>query len=300
MAEKAIKKGLGTGLGALFGDDNLAEDVSSLSSLPIEKVEPRSDQPRSVFDQESLAELAESISQYGLIQPITVRKLPSGYYQIIAGERRWRASRLAGLKEVPVRIIDADDRRAMELALVENLHREDLNPIEEAKGYRSLIDEYGMTQEEASQSVGKSRPAITNALRLLNLTPPVMAMLEDGDISAGHARALLAIHGEADQLRVATRVVEESLSVRQTENLAAKLAEQAEKGEKQIPRRNPLEVDYIADTEKQLASSLGRKIMIKDSGKKGRIELEYYGTEDREALIAALLQFGNAGWRRTQ
>lgn len=300
MAEKAIKKGLGTGLGALFGDDNLAEDVSSLSSLPIEKVEPRSDQPRSVFDQESLAELAESISQYGLIQPITVRKLPSGYYQIIAGERRWRASRLAGLKEVPVRIIDADDRRAMELALVENLQREDLNPIEEAKGYRSLIDEYGMTQEEASQSVGKSRPAITNALRLLNLTPPVMAMLEDGDISAGHARALLAIHGEADQLRVATRVVEESLSVRQTENLAAKLAEQAEKGEKQIPRRNPLEVDYIADTEKQLASSLGRKIMIKDSGKKGRIELEYYGTEDREALIAALLQFGNAGGRRTQ
>lgn len=300
MAEKSSKKGLGTGLGALFGDDNLAEDLNSVSSLPIEKVEPRTDQPRSVFDQESLAELAESISQYGLIQPITVRKLPSGYYQIIAGERRWRASRLAGLREVPVRIIEADDRRAMELALVENLQREDLNPIEEAKGYRTLIDEYGMTQEEASQSVGKSRPSITNALRLLNLTPPVMAMLEDGDISAGHARALLSIKDEADQLRVATKVVEESLSVRQTENLAVRLAEQAEKSQKQAPAHNPLEVDYIADTEKQLTSSLGRKIMIKDSGKKGRIELEYYGTEDREALIAALLQFGNAGGRRTQ
>ena len=300
MAEKTQKRGLGTGLGALFGEDNLAEDLNSVSSLPIEKVEPRDDQPRSVFDQESLAELAESISQYGLIQPITVRKLPSGYYQIIAGERRWRASRLAGLKDVPVRIIEADDRRAMELALVENLQREDLNPIEEAKGYKTLIEEYGMTQEEASQSIGKSRPAIANALRLLNLTPPVMAMLEDGDISAGHARALLAVKDEADQLRVATKVVEESLSVRQTENLTAKLAELAEKKEKPALPRNPLEVDYLADTEKQLTSSLGRRIQIRDSGKKGKIELEYYGSDDRETLIAALLQLGKAGGGRTQ
>lgn len=299
MAEKAQKRGLGTGLGALFGDDNLAEDLNSVSSLPIEKVEPRSDQPRSVFDQESLAELAESISKYGLIQPITVRKLPSGYYQIIAGERRWRAARLAGLREIPVRIIEADDRRAMELALVENLQREDLNPIEEARGYRTLIEEYGMTQEEASQSVGKSRPAITNALRLLNLTPPVMAMLEDGDISAGHARALLSIKDEADQLCIATKVVEESLSVRQTENLVAKTAEQREK-EAEPKKRNPLEVNYLADTEKQLTTSLGRRAMIRDSGKKGKIELEYYGSEDREALIAALLRFGQAVGRREQ
>ena len=299
MAEKTQKRGLGTGLGALFGDDNLAEDLNSVSSLPIEKVEPRSDQPRSVFDQESLAELAESISKYGLIQPITVRKLPSGYYQIIAGERRWRAARLAGLREIPVRIIEADDRRAMELALVENLQREDLNPIEEAKGYRTLIEEYGMTQEEASQSVGKSRPAITNALRLLNLTPPVMAMLEDGDISAGHARALLSIKDEADQLCIATKVVEESLSVRQTENLAAKTAEQREK-EAEPKKRNPLEVNYLADTEKQLTTSLGRRAMIRDGGKKGKIELEYYGSEDREALIAALLRFGQAVGRREQ
>ena len=300
MAEKAQKRGLGTGLGALFGEDNLAEDLNSVSSLPIEKVEPRSDQPRSVFDQETLAELADSISQYGLIQPITVRKLPSGYYQIIAGERRWRASRLAGLKEVPVRIIEADDRRAMELALVENLQREDLNPIEEAKGYKSLIEEYGMTQEEASQSVGKARSSVTNALRLLNLTPPVMAMLEDGDISAGHARALLAVKDEADQLRVATKVVEESLSVRQTENLASKMAELAEKKEKPQKSVNPLEVDYLADTEKQLTSALGRRTQIRDSGKKGKIEMEYYGTDDREALIAALLQLSKAGGGRTQ
>ena len=300
MAEKAQKRGLGTGLGALFGEDNLAEDLNSVSSLPIEKVEPRSDQPRSVFDQETLAELAESISQYGLIQPITVRKLPSGYYQIIAGERRWRASRLAGLKEVPVRIIEADDRRAMELALVENLQREDLNPIEEAKGYKTLIEEYGMTQEEASQSVGKARSSVTNALRLLNLTPPVMAMLEDGDISAGHARALLAVKDEADQLRVATKVVEESLSVRQTENLASKMAELAEKKDKPQKSVNPLEVDYLADTEKQLTSALGRRTQIRDSGKKGKVEMEYYGTDDREALIAALLQLSKAGGGRTQ
>lgn len=300
MAEKAQKRGLGTGLGALFGEDNLAEDLNSVSSLPIEKVEPRSDQPRSVFDQETLAELAESISQYGLIQPITVRKLPSGYYQIIAGERRWRASRLAGLKEVPVRIIEADDRRAMELALVENLQREDLNPIEEAKGYKTLIEEYGMTQEEASQSVGKARSSVTNALRLLNLTPPVMAMLEDGDISAGHARALLAVKDEADQLRVATKVVEESLSVRQTENLASKMAELAEKKDRPQKSVNPLEVDYLADTEKQLTSALGRRTQIRDSGKKGKIEMEYYGTDDREALIAALLQLSKAGGGRTQ
>ena len=300
MAEKAQKRGLGTGLGALFGEDNLAEDLNSVSSLPIEKVEPRSDQPRSVFDQETLAELAESISQYGLIQPITVRKLPSGYYQIIAGERRWRASRLAGLKEVPVRIIEADDRRAMELALVENLQREDLNPIEEAKGYKTLIEEYDMTQEEASQSVGKARSSVTNALRLLNLTPPVMAMLEDGDISAGHARALLAVKDEADQLRVATKVVEESLSVRQTENLASKMAELAEKKDKPQKSVNPLEVDYLADTEKQLTSALGRRTQIRDSGKKGKIEMEYYGTDDREALIAALLQLSKAGGGRTQ
>lgn len=167
---KDTKKGLGTGLSALFGEDFLSDgDDAELLYVPLSKVQPRADQPRSSFDDAALSELADSIAQYGLIQPITVRKLQSGYYQIIAGERRWRASRMAGLDEVPVRVISADDRRVAELALVENLQREDLNPIEEAQGYKTLMEEYGLTQEEAARSVGKSRPAITNTLRLLSL-----------------------------------------------------------------------------------------------------------------------------------
>ncbi len=292
MADKTHKRGLGAGLGALFGEDSLDNEISGALNIQIEKVEPRADQPRSVFNQEALEELSESIRQYGLIQPITVRKLDSGYYQIIAGERRWRAARLAGLREVPVRVIEADDKRAMELALVENLQREDLNAIEEAKGYRTLIEEYGMTQEEASQSIGKSRSAVANALRLLNLTPPVMAMVEDGDISAGHARALLTIKDEADQLRMATKVVSESLSVRQTENLAAKAAAAISKEEKKPEQSSVIQINYLADTEKRLESSLGRRVSIKDGSKKGVIELEYYGSDDREALIDTLLRFG--------
>ena len=294
MTEKSHKRGLGTGLGALFGDDSLGNDLSGAMNVPIEKVEPRADQPRNVFNQDALQELAESISQFGMIQPITVRKLDSGYFQIIAGERRWRAARLAGLREVPVRLIEADDKRAMELALVENLQREDLNAIEEAKGYYTLIEEYGMTQEEASQSIGKSRSAVANSLRLLNLTPPVMAMVEDGDISAGHARALLAIKDEANQLRLATKVVSESLSVRQTENLASKAASAAPKSEKPQEDKATIKINYLADTERQLEAALGRKVIIKDNNKKGLIEMEYYGSEDREALIDALLRFGSS------
>ena len=294
MTEKSHKRGLGTGLGALFGEDSLDNELSGALNVPITKVEPRADQPRNVFDQEALQELADSIRTYGMIQPITVRKLDSGYYQIIAGERRWRAARLAGLSDVPVRVIDADDKRAMELALVENLQREDLNAIEEAKGYRTLIEEYGMTQEEASQSIGKSRSAIANSLRLLNLTPPVMAMVEDGDISAGHARALLTIRDEADQLRIATKVVAESLSVRQTENLASKTAVSSNKKEKQPEESSSIKINYLADTEKRLETALGRRVIIKDSHKKGTIELEYYGSDDREALIDALLNFENS------
>ncbi len=293
MTEKTHKRGLGTGLGALFGEDSYENDLSGALNLPIERVEPRADQPRNVFDAEALEELAESISQFGMIQPITVRKLDSGYYQIVAGERRWRAARIVGLREVPVRVIEADDKRAMELALVENLQREDLNAIEEAKGYRTLIEEYGMTQEDASHSIGKSRSAIANSLRLLNLTPPVMAMVEDGDISAGHARALLSIKSEAEQLRLATKVVTESLSVRQTENLAAKAASISAKNEKQPKAESDLKINYLADTERQLEIALGRKVMIRDSIKKGTIELEYYGSDDREALIDALLKFGS-------
>lgn len=297
MAEKSR---LGTGLSALFGEDTLENELSGAFNLPIEKVEPRSDQPRSVFDEAALQELADSIEQFGMIQPITVRKLDSGYYQIIAGERRWRAARLANLKEVPVRVLEADDKRAMEMALVENLQREDLNPIEEAKGYQTLMSEYGMTQEETSQSVGKSRPAIANALRLLNLTPPVMAMVEDGDISPGHARALLAIKDEAEQLKLATKVFENSLSVRQTEDLSAKILAAMEKQEQpqEQPDTDEIIVNYISETEKQLTSSMGRKVLIKDKRRRGKIEIEYYGKDDREALIEALMKLGSTNGSR--
>lgn len=282
-------KGLGTGLGVLFGADSFDDDDSELLNLPISKVEPRAEQPREYFDENALQELADSIAQYGLIQPITVRKLDTGYYQIIAGERRWRASRLAGLHEVPVRVIEADDRRTAELALVENLQREDLNPIEEAKGYKTLIDEYGLTQEEAAKSVGRSRPAITNAVRLLSLSPPVLEMVEKGELSAGHARALLPISDEKLQLEAAQEVKCKTLSVRKTEQLAARLAKEP-KNEK-TPNKD-LTVDYSAEVSNQLSAALGRKVRLVDGRKIGRIEIEFYGADDREALIALLNQAG--------
>ena len=284
MASKQ-NKGLGTGLGALFGNDNFEEEESELLHLPITKVEPRLEQPRNYFDEEALQELSESILQYGLIQPITVRKLDSGYYQIIAGERRWRASRLAGLTEVPVRVIEADDRRTAELALVENLQREDLNPIEEAKGYKTLIEVYGLTQEEAAKSVGRSRPAITNSMRLLNLSESVMEMVEKGSLSAGHARALIPISDEAQQLAAAQEVIEKGYSVRRTEQLAAKLT-RAPKEEKE--EKSGINVDYAAEVANRLSLSLGRKVKLIDGKKTGKIELEFYGADDREALIEAL------------
>ncbi|MBQ2960099.1 MAG: ParB/RepB/Spo0J family partition protein [Oscillospiraceae bacterium] len=278
-------KGLGTGLGALFGNNEFNEEESELLYLPISKVEPRLEQPRNYFDEEALQELSESILQYGLIQPITVRKLDSGYYQIIAGERRWRASRLAGLSEVPVRVIEADDRRTAELALVENLQREDLNPIEEAKGYKTLIEVYGLTQEEAAKSVGRSRPAITNSMRLLNLSEPVMEMVEKGSLSAGHARALIPINDEAKQLALAQEVIEKGYSVRRTEQLAAKLSK-APKEEKK--EESGINVDYSAEVSNRLSLALGRKVKLVDGKKTGKIELEFYGADDREALIEAL------------
>lgn len=284
MAAKQ-NKGLGTGLGALFGNDDFNEEESELLYLPITKVEPRLEQPRNYFDEEALQELSESILQYGLIQPITVRKLDSGYYQIIAGERRWRASRLAGLTEVPVRVIEADDRRTAELALVENLQREDLNPIEEAKGYKTLIEVYGLTQEEAAKSVGRSRPAITNSMRLLNLSESVMEMVEKGSLSAGHARALIPISDEAQQLAAAQEVIEKGYSVRRTEQLAAKLT-RAPKEEKM--EKSGISVDYAAEVANRLSLSLGRKVKLIDGKKTGKIELEFYGADDREALIEAL------------
>ena len=279
------KKGLGTGLDVLFGGNDLADESSELMFLPISKVEPRAEQPRAYFDEAALQDLADSIAQYGLIQPILARKMDSGYYQIIAGERRWRASRLAGLSEVPVRVIEADDRRTAELALVENRQREDRNPIEEAKGYRSLIDDYGLTQEEAARSVGRSRPAVSNALRLLTLSPKVMELVERGELSAGHARALVPLENDLQQLNVAEQVIKKSLSVRKTEQLANKLLRESASEDSQTQE---LHVDYAAEAAEELSRLLGRKVRLVDNKRIGRIELEYYGADDREALIEAL------------
>lgn len=285
MAAKE-KKGLGTGLGVLFGEDSFDEAESELITLPITKVEPRREQPREYFDEAALQELADSIAQFGLIQPIVVRKLDSGYYQIIAGERRWRASRLAGLSEIPVRVIEADDRRTAELALVENLQREDLNPIEEAKGYKTLIDVYGMTQDEAAKSVGRSRPAITNSLRLLSLSEGVLELVEKGSLSAGHARALVPIADEKKQLDAANEVISRSLSVRKTEELAARMQKPSTAPQAKQP--GGLTVDYAAEISKELSALLGRKVQLTDGKKTGKIELEFYGSDDREALIDQL------------
>ncbi|MEI3061745.1 MAG: ParB/RepB/Spo0J family partition protein [Oscillospiraceae bacterium] len=285
MAAKE-KKGLGTGLGVLFGADEFDDEAEQLT-LPISKVEPRSEQPREYFDQEALEALADSIRQYGLIQPITVRKLDSGYYQIIAGERRWRASRLAGLTEVPVRVIEADDRRTAELALVENLQREDLNPIEEAKGYKLLIEEYGLTQEDAARSVGRSRPAVTNAMRLLMLTPPVMEMVEKGKLSAGHARAILSVSEPSKQLAAANEIIKKNYSVRKAEQLAARIARES----RQSPEESgEISVDYAAEISNELSKKLGRKVKLIDGKRNGKIEIEFYGADDREALIEKLLK----------
>lgn len=289
MAEKP-KRGLGSGLGALFGEDIVSSPGEKELTLPISKVEPRENQPRYSFDEEALETLSDSIRQYGLIQPITVRKLDGGFYQIIAGERRWRAARMAGLNEVPVRIIEADDKRAMELALVENLQREDLNPIEEARGYRTLMEEYGMTQEQASASVGKSRSAVANSLRLLSLSEGVSAMVENGSLSAGHARALLPLKDEKKQLELAEVIVSRGLSVRQTETLVKRLCSgTSPKREADTP---DIVVDYVKEVERSLENALGRKVKLTDSPKRGRIELEFYGADDREELINKLLLLG--------
>ena len=275
--------GLGRGLDALLGADFSTEAPGGVTTLPISQVESCQNQPRKRFDEAALAELAESIREHGVIQPLTVRQLASGYYQIIAGERRWRAARLAGLREVPVVIIEADDRKAMELAMIENLQREDLNPMEEAEGFRVLVEKYEMTQEQAAQRVGKSRSAVANAMRLLSLSPAVRAMVEDGRLSAGHARALLPLDART-QGEAAKTVAESGLSVRQTEQLVKRL--QAEKKEK--PQKKAPLVDYVAEAERDLSNRLGRACRICHGRKKGKIEISYYGVDDLNTLLDAL------------
>ena len=280
----AANKGLGKGLGALLGESAMQPSTQqSPLLLPLQKIEPNRLQPRKSFNEEELASLADSIRQHGVIQPLTVRLLDTGYYQIIAGERRWRAARMAGLREIPVVIIEADDKKAMELALIENLQRADLTPIEEARGYQQLIGEYGLTQEQVADRVSKSRPAVANAMRLLSLPDELLSMVESGKLTAGHARALLSIKDERQQLAVAQKVVNLQLSVRQTEAMCKKLLKAEQK-----PEPKPVEVDYLAECEKTLTRCLGRGVKIVSGKRKGKIELEYYGQEDLQRLYEAL------------
>ena len=276
------KKGLGSGLDALFGGDAELREDASLLSLPIGKVEPAPDQPRERFEPEALESLTDSIRQHGVLQPIAVRALGNGYYQIIAGERRWRAAREAGMDTIPARVVEADDRAAKVLALVENLQRQDLNPVEQAKGLRSLMQDYGLTQEAAAEQVGFSRPAVTNALRLLSLPEPVLAMLEEGSLSAGHARALLALTGEEEICDAAEYVVKQELSVRQTEALV-KNRKEAPK-----PKQKSKRSIYVKDLEERLGSHWGRRVRITEGKRSSRLEIEYYGNEDLDRLLEVL------------
>ena len=282
-----MAKGLGKGLGALMGDFAVETPAakSPYQMLPLHKVEPNPDQPRKDFDPEELQSLADSIATHGVVQPLTVRELPNGYYQIIAGERRWRAARLAEIREIPAVIIEADDRKVMELALIENLQRQDLNPVEEAMGYQTLMQEYGMTQEDAAKQVGKSRPAVANALRLLNLSDKVLEMIRKGELTAGHARAVLSLKTQKLQDAAAQKIATLGLSVRQAEQLCKNM------GKEPAPVKEPtLAVDYVAECEKSLTKHLGRKVKIISGKKKGRFELEFYGQDDLQLLLDALMK----------
>ena len=281
------KRGLGIGLEALFGTDLQMLQEEEVLTLPITRVEPRQDQPRDHFDEERLQDLASSIARHGLIQPVIVRKQDTGDYQIIAGERRWRAARLAGLTEIPVRVLNVDDRSVSELALVENLQREDLNPMEEARGYQKLMQDYSLTQEEAAAGVGKSRSAVANALRLLNLSPPVSEMVESGILSAGHARTLLSLDDPDLQKKAADQVLSKTLSVRKTELLVSRLKKEAAKTESE-ETPDETAVDYAAELSKELSSMLGRRVSLSEKNNRGKIELYYDNADDREALISVL------------
>ena len=282
-----MAKGLGKGLGALMGDFAVETPTtkSPYQLLPIHKVEPNPNQPRQDFDPEELQSLADSIALHGVVQPLTVRELNSGYYQIIAGERRWRAARIAELKEIPAVIIEADEKKVMELALIENLQRQDLNPVEEALGYQTLMEVHGMTQEDAAKQVGKSRPAVANALRLLNLTPKVLEMVRKGELTAGHARAILSLKSEKLQEQAAQKIAALALSVRQAELLCKNMSKEP------VPVKEPtLAVDYVAECEKSLSKHLGRGVKIVNGKRKGRFELEFYGQDDLQVLLDALMK----------
>ena len=285
------KKGLGTGLGALFGEAADSAVPTDFEYVQLQRIEPRQEQPRTVFEQGKIDELADSIREHGILSPLMVRSIDDGFYQIIAGERRWRAARAAGLDEVPVRIVVACDKSALELAMVENLQREDLSPIEEARGYRALMEEFGMTQEEIAQRVSKSRPAVANALRLLSLPAELKELVLRGELSAGSARALLALKSDETMRAAGRTAVNNGMSVREVESLVRKL----ERTKLKSAKRSIAEVDYLLDAQNRLTEALGRRVTIKQGKGKGKIEIEFYDQEDFNVLFDELVISGKRG-----
>ena len=283
----ARQGGLGRGLDSIFIDDAEAEKETSVNTLRISELQPRAGQPRKNFDAEALSQLADSISTHGLIQPIIVRKGKGNLYEIVAGERRWRASKMAGLTEVPVVVIEADDQKTDELSLIENIQRENLNPVEESLAYRALLEEYDLTQETVAQRVGKSRSTVTNSLRLLDLPDSVLKMVSDNAISAGHARALLGLKYRSDIEVGAATVVDKGYSVRATEELVRRMNVRAEKAAEIVEKKDK-EVDYTAALEKKLRGILGRKVKIVEGARAKRLELEYSDNDDLQRLLLLL------------
>ncbi len=290
MASKFKKGGLGKGLGAIFIENENESDNSPVT-LRISEIEPNKSQPRREFDENALAELAQSISQHGVLQPLLVRPIADGGYQIVAGERRWRASRMAGLNEVPVVIRELTDLETTEIALIENLQREDLTPIEEAFGFKKLIEEYGMSQEDISKIVGKSRPAIANALRLLSLPSEIIDLINSGKLSAGHGRTLLGLKSQEDMLKCAKVCLENDISVRHLENIVKKINSETENNNvsRETSKKKPKRLSYYDEVELSLKEHLGRRVTVNgDSKEKGTLEIEFYSKEDLFALAQLL------------
>lgn len=294
------KRGLGKGIGALFGNDIeetdiVAQDIHQINendkekvtSLKLAQIEPNKEQPRKNFDEEKLQQLADSIKQHGVIQPIIVKDLNNGYYQIVAGERRWRASRIAGITEIPAIIRTYDELATMQIALIENLQREDLNPIEEALSYKALLDDFALTQEKVSEQVGKSRSAIANTIRLLSLPKQIQKLLEEGAISGGHARAILSVTSEEGKLQLAEKIIENGLNVRQAEQLAKALNAQKQEKEPTQPQTSAFDLQ-LQGIQKRMSDLLGTKVKILNGAKKGKIEIEYYSANDLERVLKLL------------
>lgn len=285
----AKNKGLGRGLDAIFMDNSYDEEIKEnkgVSTLRLADVEPRRDQPRKYFDTEALSQLADSIAQHGVIQPILVRAATDGFYEIIAGERRWRASKLAGLTEIPAIIVDADELKVAQMSIIENIQREDLNALEEARAYDALMERYGLTQEEIAEKLGKSRSAIANTLRLLDLPEDVAELVKKGTISAGHARALLGLKDRSLMLSLAEEIAAKGYSVREAEAMV-KVANRP-RAPLTPPAEIPVRVDYLAELERKVRSELGRQVKIRDSRGKKTVQIEYQDNEDLEILLKKL------------